>query len=92
MSGRLAGRRAIVIGAAPGNLVAVIARLYRAEGAEVSVAGRPGVVAEVADVPLWLASNEARFVTGQTIHVSGGQTLRRNPRFAEASALFAETN
>lgn len=65
-----------------------VAALY---GREIPL-GRPGVSAEVADAALWLASDESRFVTGQTIHVSGGQTLRRNPRFAEVAALFAEAD
>lgn len=49
---------------------------------------RPGVSADVANAALWLASEEASFVTGQTIHVSGGQTLRRNPSIAEVYAAF----
>ncbi|WP_207883177.1 SDR family oxidoreductase [Pseudomonas sp. 30_B] len=48
--------------------------------------GRSGVAAEVADAALWLASDESSFVTGQVIHVSGGQTLRRNPSLAEVYA------
>jgi len=50
--------------------------------------GRPGVAADVADVALWLASDDSKFITGQTIHVSGGQTLRRNPSLAEVYAAF----
>ena len=50
--------------------------------------GRPGVSRDVADAALWLASDEASFITGQTIHVSGGQTLRRNPRLAEVMQAF----
>lgn len=50
--------------------------------------GRPGVAADVADVALWLASDEAKFITGQTIHVSGGQTLRRNPSLSEVYGAF----
>lgn len=50
--------------------------------------GRAGVAADVADVALWLASDEAKFITGQTIHVSGGQTLRRNPSLAEVYGAF----
>jgi 2-hydroxycyclohexanecarboxyl-CoA dehydrogenase len=50
--------------------------------------GRPGVAADVADVALWLASDDAKFITGQTIHVSGGQTLRRNPSLNEVYAAF----
>jgi NAD(P)-dependent dehydrogenase (short-subunit alcohol dehydrogenase family) len=47
---------------------------------------RSGAAAEVADAALWLASDESSFVTGQVIHVSGGQTLRRNPSLAEVYA------
>ncbi len=49
---------------------------------------RPGVSADVANAALWLASEESSFVTGQVIHVSGGQTLRRNPSIAEVYAAF----
>jgi 2-hydroxycyclohexanecarboxyl-CoA dehydrogenase len=50
--------------------------------------GRPGVARDVADAALWLASDESAFVTGQNIHVSGGQTLRRNPSIGEVFAAF----
>lgn len=50
---------------------------------------RPGVAADVANAALWLASDEASFVTGQVIHVSGGQTLRRNPSIDEVYSVFA---
>lgn len=49
---------------------------------------RLGAAADVANAALWLASEESNFVTGQTIHVSGGQTLRRNPSLAEVYAAF----
>ena len=49
---------------------------------------RPGMSADVANAALWLASEESSFVTGQVIHVSGGQTLRRNPSIAEVYAIF----
>jgi NAD(P)-dependent dehydrogenase (short-subunit alcohol dehydrogenase family) len=51
--------------------------------------GRVGVAADVAEAALWLASDEASFVTGQMLHVSGGQTLRRNPSIAEVFGAFA---
>jgi NAD(P)-dependent dehydrogenase (short-subunit alcohol dehydrogenase family) len=51
--------------------------------------GRVGVAADVAEAALWLASDEARFVTGQVLHVSGGQTLRRNPSIQEVFGAFA---
>lgn len=49
---------------------------------------RPGMSADIANAALWLASEESSFVTGQVIHVSGGQTLRRNPSIAEVYAIF----
>lgn len=49
---------------------------------------RPGVSDDVANAALWLASEESNFVTGQVIHVSGGQTLRRNPSIAEVYGAF----
>ncbi|WP_150293182.1 SDR family oxidoreductase [Sphingobium estronivorans] len=49
---------------------------------------RPGVAADIANAALWLASEESSFVTGQVLHVSGGQTLRRNPSIAEVYAVF----
>ena len=51
---------------------------------------RPGVSSDVANAAVWLASDEASFITGQTIHVSGGQTLRRNPSLAEVYNAFAQ--
>lgn len=50
--------------------------------------GRPGVKKDVVDAAVWLASDEAAFVTGQVIHVSGGQTLRRNPSIGEIYGAF----
>lgn len=47
---------------------------------------RPGVSQDVANTAVWLASDESSFVTGQVIHVSGGQTLRRNPSIGEIYA------
>ncbi len=64
--------------------IPAVASLY---GREIPL-GRSGVSADVADAALWLASDESRFVTGQTIHVSGGQTLRRNPSMGEVMAAF----
>ena len=51
--------------------------------------GRPGVKKDVVDAAVWLAGDEAGFVTGQVIHVSGGQTLRRTPSMADIGGAFA---
>ncbi|MFM1723185.1 SDR family oxidoreductase [Rhodococcus sp. PAM 2766] len=45
--------------------------------------GRVGIAEDVANVAAWLAGDESGFVTGQMLHVSGGQTLRRNPSIAD---------
>ncbi|PZR50083.1 MAG: oxidoreductase, partial [Stutzerimonas stutzeri] len=50
MSGRLAGRKAFILGAAPGNVGAAIARAYADEGADIVIAGRrEDAVRQVAD-------------------------------------------
>ena len=41
--------------------------------------GRLGTVSDVASVVLWLASDEAAFVTGATISVDGGQSAGTRP-------------
>ena len=38
-------------------------------------AGRLGVAADVAGAVVFLASDEASYVTGQTLHVNGGMTM-----------------
>ena len=50
--------------------------------------GRPGTSDDVADAAIWLASDDSRYITGQTIHSSGGQVLRRNPSLPEIFAAF----
>ncbi len=50
---------------------AVIAAL-----AKLHPVGRIGTPADVADVAVWLAGDESRFVTGQVITVDGGRTAR----------------
>ena len=46
----------------------------RARAARVPL-GRLGTESDVVDVVLWLASDEARYVTGQTLLVDGGVTM-----------------
>jgi NAD(P)-dependent dehydrogenase (short-subunit alcohol dehydrogenase family) len=47
--------------------------------------GRLTTVEDVANAALFVASDEC-FMTGQTFHVTGGLTLRRNPTAAEIAA------
>jgi 2-hydroxycyclohexanecarboxyl-CoA dehydrogenase len=47
--------------------------------------GRVTTVEDVANTALFVASDEC-FMTGQTFHVTGGLTLRRNPTAAEIAA------
>ena len=55
--------------------------------------GRMGTTADVAEAVLWLASDAASFVTGQTLRVDGGGSLTRLPSprdFAAAAARGEE--
>lgn len=45
---------------------------YRAYGAALSPFNRVGMPEEVADVAAFLASDEARWITGQNIQAGGG--------------------
>lgn len=47
--------------------------------------GRLNTVDDIANAALFVASDEC-FMTGQTFHVTGGLTLRRNPTAAEIAA------
>lgn len=47
-------------------------------------AGRSGEPADVADVVCFLASHQARYVTGQTLYVDGGLTIGTIPFFSRA--------
>lgn len=47
--------------------------------------GRIGTADDIANAALWLATEES-FLTGQTLQVNGGLTLRRNPSPREISA------
>jgi len=45
--------------------------------------GRLSTVEDIAHAALWLASDDSRSTTGQTIDVTAGQSLRRTPSGAE---------
>ena len=57
-------------GEAPSRLERVVE-----EGTRIVPLGRPGEPAEVAAVVAFLAGEESRFVTGQTIYVNGGSSM-----------------
>ncbi|MGI9433121.1 MAG: SDR family NAD(P)-dependent oxidoreductase [Myxococcota bacterium] len=55
---------------------------------------RMGTTADIAEAVLWLASDAASFVTGQTLRVDGGGSLTRLPSpgdFAAAAERLAKT-
>lgn len=66
----------------------MIAALFATPGvreamiAETPLGELPGVE-DVADLLLFLASDESAFITGENIHIDGGGALRRLPRRAE---------
>lgn len=66
----------------------MIAALFATPGvreamiAETPLGELPGVK-DVADLLLFLASDESAFITGENIHIDGGGALRRLPRRAE---------
>src|SRR5262249_33879727 len=56
-------------------------------------AGRLGVGADVAPAAVFLASQEAAYITGQTLHVNGGMAMfvapsRRPPRGSRRAAAM----
>ena len=75
MSTRFVGRTVLVTGATSGiGKAAVLA--FAAERANVHPMGRVGEPEEVADAVLWLCSDAASFVTGQTLAIDGGYVAR----------------
>jgi 2,3-dihydroxy-2,3-dihydro-p-cumate dehydrogenase len=57
-------------GHAPARLVEVVA-----EGTAIVPIGRPGDPAEVGAIVAFLAGDDSRFITGQTIYVNGGSSM-----------------
>ncbi|MDO9337113.1 MAG: SDR family NAD(P)-dependent oxidoreductase [Caulobacter sp.] len=52
---------------------------------------RAGQPADIADAILWLASDESRFVTGQSIVVDGGLSVEFDSRHRRRASAVAET-
>ncbi len=67
----------------PGNIVTegldALGADYLTRMARAVPLGRLGSVADVANAALFLASDEAGYITGQTLIVDGGQTLPESP-------------
>jgi 3-oxoacyl-[acyl-carrier protein] reductase len=67
----------------PGNILTegldALGADYLARMARAVPLGRLGAVADVANAALFLASDEAGYITGQTLIVDGGQTLPESP-------------
>jgi glucose 1-dehydrogenase len=76
-----AGRRIRVNGVAPGATVTPINRAWTDDPVKTELVsshipvGRPGTADEMAGVCAFLASDDAAYITGQTIFVDGGLTL-----------------
>ena len=49
---------------------------FRRNLGSVHPVGRTGLPEEVAALVIWLASNEAKFVTGQIFTIDGGRTVK----------------
>ena len=88
----LAAHKIRVVGVGPGlTETPMVSRLLslpqaRAEFLDNILLGRPGQPDEVAAVAAFLASDEASYITGDTIYVDGGALNRRYPSLASRSA------
>lgn len=91
----LAANKIRVVGVGPGlTETPMVSRLLslpqaRAEFLDNILLGRPGQPDEVAAVVAFLVSDEASYITGDTIYVDGGALNRRYPSLASRSAPAA---
>jgi NAD(P)-dependent dehydrogenase (short-subunit alcohol dehydrogenase family) len=91
VSAELAGDRIRVNAIAPGMIRTPLATAQREEGWERLVQRKqpwpePGVPQHIADTALFLASEEARFITGQVVVVDGGLTAQGPDLFGHDAA------
>ncbi len=79
----LAPRRITVNAVLPGNILteslAALGEEYTRQAEATIPVGKLGVVEDIGYACLYLATDEASYVTGQTIVVDGGQTLPESP-------------
>jgi 3-oxoacyl-[acyl-carrier protein] reductase len=79
IAAEIAGRGITVNCVAPGLIVTAmtdkLTAQQRARLAEAIPAGRFGAPEEVAAAVVYLASTEAAYVTGQTLHINGGMVM-----------------
>lgn len=94
----LAAHNIRVVGLGPGlTETPMVTRLLslpqaRAEFVDNILLGRPGQPDEIAAVAAFLASDEASYITGDTIYVDGGARNRRYPSLASRSIPSRSTS
>ena len=58
--------------------------------ADATLVGYLGTPEDIGNIVAWLASDDARYITGQVIHADGGSTAHL-PTYADARRFFGET-
>jgi NAD(P)-dependent dehydrogenase (short-subunit alcohol dehydrogenase family) len=79
LAGEVASRNITVNAIAPGFIATAMTQaLTEDQKAAIAAripAGRMGLPAEIAAAVVYLASEEAAYVTGETIHINGGMAM-----------------